>query len=276
MKIWVDREVNPVLLELNSYVMKKSFTESRKDPKKMPGHPNTIGSQKPLGYLLVEENIVKFHRSTPDAMIDEASKNGVSAELLSNTWLYESPVNAVYFWDNGNLGNLLNSRAEKLNKYNWPTDTKDFVNTCATKRAEKKTELFDIVADAHGDYLNADRLYIEKEHLAEKEWELGIELRENKTIPGAADQWERFQGLSKEEKKQAINNGHELLKNVPDLLQKVHSITHELGLPQSRESSTDSSRGSSPPPQALSSRLGDLSGVTRSSGRTSPDKSQRR
>lgn len=68
---------------------------------------------------------------------------------------------ALFAYDRDSLQKLLNQNPDILNETGWPKQADEFVVRIATTYADHPL-LFDLIADAFGDYQNPCRTYIPK------------------------------------------------------------------------------------------------------------------
>lgn len=119
-----------------------------------------VGKDKPIGYLPL--SVVKdLNHEDPAEIMKQAREKGFYTEILQNDdpdsriskdgWLFVADLDS--------LQNLLDKNADLLNEYGWSGDPIKFIKRITTNRgtAFPKTKLFDLIADAFGDFHNPGR-----------------------------------------------------------------------------------------------------------------------
>lgn len=104
-----------------------------------------VGPHKPLGYLPLDT--VK----DPDGTRRALESRGMSVIVLNQV---KSNVasGAMVAYDPKALGRLLKSRRSLLAKSKWPEDPDEFARFHMNHPVPFRTDLFDLIADAYGDY----------------------------------------------------------------------------------------------------------------------------
>lgn len=112
-----------------------------------------VGPGKPLGYLPVS-TVIKLGFDVTALMLKYAGK-GLRTFVVSQE---DSNVSsgALYVFDREALARLLESRRQVLVDAGWPTDPESFVLRLK-ETADRKTALYDLIADAFADKTNWGR-----------------------------------------------------------------------------------------------------------------------
>lgn len=113
-----------------------------------------VGPGKPLGYLPLSTLMEKCHID-PKAMREELENKGLKVMILTGG---ETGVGsgALFAYDEESLKKFLEEKAAILKKAGWPTNPESFIRHLRIS-ADKKTDLFDLIADAFGDKTNPGR-----------------------------------------------------------------------------------------------------------------------
>ena len=118
-----------------------------------------VGKKKPMAYLPL--NTIRYNnQQDPAVILEQMKQRGFYAEILMNNeptsrisddgWLFVADLDS--------LSKLLNKNADLLDEYGWPTDPGKFIKrTTIRGSAHPNTKLFDLIADAYGDYENPGR-----------------------------------------------------------------------------------------------------------------------
>ena len=112
-----------------------------------------VGPNKPVGYLPL--STLENMKINVQELQHELEDRGITTIILNPD---ESNVGsgALYAYDKESLRQLLQKNELILKKSNWPTDPDSFI-LYLKNNAWAKTNLFNVIADAFGDYKNRGR-----------------------------------------------------------------------------------------------------------------------
>lgn len=124
-----------------------------------------VGKNKPLGYLPLD-TIRNCNHEDPAEVMRVAKSKGLYTEILQrdNPDSLVSEDGWLFVADLDSLRELLEKNADLLNEYGWSNDPVKFIKRITTSKgsAFQKTKLFDLIADAYGDFDNPGRTDIER------------------------------------------------------------------------------------------------------------------
>lgn len=115
-----------------------------------------VGVKKPIAYLplCTIQDVCGY---CPAFMQDVLEKDWGFRTMIVNadeSWVSSG---ALFVWDDASLSHFLKTRQNILRDVHWPETTVEFVRHVACHLVPQKTPLFDLVADAFDDPLNAGR-----------------------------------------------------------------------------------------------------------------------
>lgn len=142
---------------INSELRKQLELEraGTKTPDEMLAEIRDVGSGKPMGYVLLSK-ITGVCNTTPDILIEEAQQKGLKTDVIE----LRPEIPALFVWDEEVLQELLDAHKIVLEDADWPTNAQGFVERVVVEYAPERTKLFDLIADAYGDYRSPLRLYL--------------------------------------------------------------------------------------------------------------------
>ena len=113
-----------------------------------------VGPEKPLGYLPIE-TLIKICKVSPESIEKELHEKGLKTLRLQDE---ETNVvgGALYAYDENALQELLTTHQELLKKEGWPSENEPFIRHLIV-HADRKTDLFNLIADAFNDRTNPGR-----------------------------------------------------------------------------------------------------------------------
>lgn len=124
-----------------------------------------VGINKPMAYLPLSTLRENNHQD-PAIIIENMREKGFYAEILvkDEPSSHISEGGWLFVADLDSLSKLLEKNASLIEEYGWPTDPIKFIKrTTVRGSAYPKTKLFDLIADAYGDFNNANRTDIDGE-----------------------------------------------------------------------------------------------------------------
>lgn len=116
-----------------------------------------VGPDKPLGYLPMPTVYFRGGPLMGFKLQNEAHQKGYTTMVL-NMDLKNGKLGSLYVYSQKDLQALIDRHKELLEQKGWPTDAVGFVVRVSKDMAPLKTELYDLIADAYGDYDNPERL----------------------------------------------------------------------------------------------------------------------
>ena len=113
-----------------------------------------VGPEKPIGYLPLS-TLTEICHVDPKVMEEELKKQGLKILILTGE---ETRVvsGALYVYSEESLSQFLKEREAILKKAGWPITPDSFIRHLKFY-ADRKTDLFDLIADAFGDKTNPGR-----------------------------------------------------------------------------------------------------------------------
>lgn len=109
-----------------------------------------VGVRKPLGYLPLDEV------EDPRGLMERLESRGLTVVVLGEGDCHVRS-GAMLAYERLTLSTLLASRRDVLEHYGWPSDPDLFARHQMTHSAPYRSALYDLVADAYGDYTNPFR-----------------------------------------------------------------------------------------------------------------------
>ena len=123
--------------------------------KKYLNHLLDIGPDKPMGYLPLNDirNLCKVNYIE---LMNYLKQKGLEVKKWDRSFCSVGS-GALYAYDKNSLQNLLDHNFSILDDADWPRKADEFVVKVATTYANKPF-LYDLVADAFGDYYNPGKI----------------------------------------------------------------------------------------------------------------------
>ena len=109
-----------------------------------------VGENKPLGSLGID--MLTERGVDVPGLIEEAQEHG-NQVFITNRYLPDDEVEQeLYVYHPQTMHDFLNSRADVLAAYGWPSDIEGFLDAVTNAVVLPYNELNDIVADAYANY----------------------------------------------------------------------------------------------------------------------------
>jgi hypothetical protein len=113
----------------------------------MPNDLIRVGPRKPVGYMPLKE------LDDLDGVRKDLESRGLSVVVMDDREC-NIESGAMVAYDRDALGSLLKSHRSILAKSQWPDDPDSFIRHHMIHNAPFRTKLYDLVADAYGDFEN--------------------------------------------------------------------------------------------------------------------------
>lgn len=139
-------------METIKHISEESFPS--KEIERMLNDLRLVGPNKPVGYLPLS-TITGICKTDVAKLTQDLEQKGLKTIIFNQQ---ESNVGggALYAYDENALHKLLDTNKNLLTNSGWPTEPELFIRNLKN-HAERKTELFDLVADSFGDKTNLGR-----------------------------------------------------------------------------------------------------------------------